>query len=1504
MTTLPEEISVPVVQLPGSTTIPSIAPAYVDGIPVELAAPPSSPANRTARENRFWSSQPRPATSTLQENYFISISKPKTINYLSFDLAHFPQQVTISWMDTDGSWQPVTWQNGNPLTVVVSGSVPAVVNNAAALAAGMNPYHYGAGHWMHFDEAIQAFTTTQLLFTFTRNAGVLPSTALPVDASGVACPYPVGLRDLDFGYRILQRSDVPATGRSATVVTERQPFDVTSDVHGSPMIVAIRENRVSDLLNGLPWKSEPQLRADAVVNLYADSRSPSGQPQVIDGFYIDPVTSGVRLNLYYSPSGPPPGITFPGPDTPLVFPSLNAGGPSLPQPGSQGLLFPSAGGWVTVSAQAAGLSSGTPWWAAIAIQPQFASTDPGSYLIADTGLFQLYFSGGSFTLQAGSGAVIAQWSPAFSASTLLVFAVAFDGISISGWMQGQSLASLPAASLPAVSAISLGAPLPATPGMPSSGNFLLTAMIVKQEQLPLGELPEILAEFAADPQAFTAPAAAGGTIENAAMVFSPALILGQVNPWGFSGGITSSYESCSWIPVSRNYKLSRGFLEFDPVLAAVFKFEFTSLRPEPFDYIQPLPKKVKTLPGGLNPGGPNKPAVVDTGLQVTSNLAPSINYADTPPIPLPPASNAALPREALHATDPAGADALAQLGTLYSFQPWQPAATVPMQAAAGTHAYGEAILPARQRIGYFVSLSKLTMYRSSFASQDDTEQYVETFGDQANLSPLPAPSPAVPWNWAPGFLTTPAGLGTYAQVQSQVFPSDHKVTGVQFATTQSDPVQLLPDPAFAMPGVPSWGPAGDADPVTIATGINTALGGMARVTRNPAAYTWAELSTLYVSWAQLAAGIGAWAAFGNAAPGSTLGGLVCTQPQAVTGAGRVYAAVRVFATQGLTQPLALQLLDGATGTVLSETDNPVAGGVVTEWFTGYTLGSASTTSALSWVQVQNEVITWNGTAGDTWSQLDLSVQPLGQTITAQVIQRGVTQDTWYVDNLSVFEDSVTWSFSNDGGASWYAAYDIRNNPSGVMKFPPPQQGTGNQLRWQLQGWRPGLTVSSLVLRPWYSLHPKGIAARTAGIGYGPNLTPLDHYAPVARDPRWQMWDQPIPQSWYFAYQQLLLQEGAYVPVPEFPGIVNPPVLGNALAVTAASQVPPAPLPEPAWDDVFTDVFTDTYGIAPAGDVYDDNYDDVYASDYIITTGTVWQAGAALSQGSVMSVTAADVPLVRPLAGAALGLVPGTGTAVTSFLAVTGEPLGLRRVYLGNQIPATLAGSLVSYDAGVRKVFIDFQPDATTTPLQLSAFLASCQAGGLQAEISLWANPDTAFTSPQDYLTIVSSYLPAIRQNGYDHIFVISNASAVHRNGFGKWYPGDSSVDGISVGFYCQGASPGDIVNPGGPVIGSPFIPVAPAGPYADTLVTAAQFADLHGQPLGLAEFGADWSLFTNAQGAEFLSYVLSFLKARIGAGKPVGDCSYLSASTYTLQNAPAAWVSLYKQIAALLASAP
>lgn len=1501
MTVQIPEVS-PVVTLPGQiSNVPPLSTVYIEGIPSDLAAPASSISTQVDSQ-RFWSSQPRLPSDSTPDSLVISLSRPRLINYVTMDLAHFPYTLTVSWWD-GAEWQPALSQAGGvQVTYAINGSIPAAVNNPAALQAGLNPYHFGAGHWLHQDDMIQPVTTDRLLFQAVR--GTVTQGPYPLTPLGTLSPYPVGIRNLDFGYRVRTIDDVPYMPRSASALTERQPFTTNIDVHGSPITVGLRENRASNLLQGKPWKCAPQVRRDAVVSLYVDSRTTSGAGQVIDRFYINPVTSGVRLNLYYSPQPPPPGASFQAVDTPLVFPAVAAGGTQLPATDSQGIVFPAAGGWVQVANQAIGATSSQPWWLACEFQPQFSSSDSAEHMILDAGLVQFFYAAGAFAFSV-SGITVNEWpSFSFSAGTALRFVLGYDGSRLFAWMPHQAIlmAHVSSSLANTISSLRFG---DVQAGVSQPGNYRLTALIVKQEQIDITDgIPAEWTEFTQNPGAFVAPSSGpNDDTMNAITRFHPSFILGLpgtgINPYGMVGGPGSSYESCTWIPVLRDFHLARGFIEFSPVFASVFKFEFTHLQPQHYDYLGPYPQSVKRLPQfpqgsrpiARHPG--NDSPDVDEGLTVNLGIAPTVAFQDTPTPTPDPAPGSTLPTEALYATDPVAASALTQqAGSMYNFQPWQPEQTVNRIAPVQVHSYEQAVIPQLSRLAYFVSIATLSMYRVEYSAQDDTECYVDNFDDTHNISQasLTSITPGiVPWSWAQGMLMSPGSLPaltTFARIYSNVLSSNSAVRGVQFATVESEPYQLLPDPAFSDPALGTWTNVGDSPPLVIAN-INSQLGNMIQVTRVPGTYGWAALQQLYQTWSAIQAALPTWGALQQNNPLSAYGGFSYDGPPVqASKAGRVYAAARVFSPQALNAPLALQIIDGGTGVVVAEADQSVQGGIVTEWYVGYTIGSTVVTSP-PWGTIQSSYPTWASFTGITWGQLDTTNPALGNTLSARVIQRGATNDTWYADDLSLFENAIVWEFSNDGGNSWWAAYEIRNNPTGVMLFPPPAQGHGNQLGWRLSGYRPGLTVSSLAIRPWYALHPMGTPPRSMAVASGPNMIPADQFGPIEDDPRWQMWDLPVPQEWFFAQKQILaLGSTTFVP----PQIAPPPPPPDVnLAFGVVSIVPPAPEPEQVeestYEDIYPDTYEDFYGLADGSDFYTDVYNDLYDYSSLNITGTVQSASAFLAGTGTMTVTPVDIPSPRAFNGASVGNVSGDANAVSFFIQRTGQPMHVRRLFLGNAIPASLQASLAAKDAlAGRKVSIDIRPDSTNTTDQLDDFLASCQAGSLNAEFTIWHGADRHFSTPGEYIALLNKYVPIIRRNGYEHIYSVSNDSALNRNALAYWYPGDSLVDGISAELYPQQN------NPAAPS------PMDFAGMSAVNLNLIGSFADVHGQPFGITQMGVDRTQFTVAQGVQFLSYVLEFFTARKKAKKENGDVIYDSTTVYDLTSGPQAWVNIYNEI--------
>jgi hypothetical protein len=1481
-------MTTPAVRLPGAFAIPSVAPVYIDGIPAQKIIP--TPIPKVSGQD-FWSSPVRPAGDPHVEQLTVSLGQARLVNYVSLDVAHFPHTLQAYWWN-GATWSPLMANPGTPFRIITTGSVPAVVDNPAARGVGLNPWHYGAGHWVHHDESVVPVTTTRLLLRLKRLART-GSQSFPVNPQRKFVAYPLGVRSMDFGSRMLSSPDVPATPRDPVTLSQRQPFTTTVDVNGSPVQVALRENRACDLLRGEVWRCAPQPHTDAVVNLYLDGRDSAGNAQLIDRFYVNPVTSGVRFNLYYAPLPPPAGAPFAGLDDPLLPELIVADGTTFPAISASGIVFTDQPGWLTLANQSAGTSAGEPWWAGIEIMPGFGSDDEGTYVVADAGVLQLAYVSGTWqvTIPAAdpaggpsnipSGAVLGSWAFEFAAGDRLQFVAGYDGASFFAWSPQATMYLAPAqGEVPPAPEFRFGGLLDQDPsGQALAGNYTLTAFVLKQEVISAttgtpAQIPAAFAAFAADATGYVYPplAAESATTDNAVIRFSPQYLLGGTCPWGFVGGLGQAYTACSWIPVQRDYQLARGYVEFDPVLASAWKFEFTSLRAEPYEYMKTQGVTAIFMPPASRPGpqavSPTTPAVLDAGLAVNQDVAPSVNFSDAPARSPAPDPDQPPATEALFATQPEGIGVLAdQGGALLNFQPWQSPAVVPRQAAAGTHAYRSAEVKLSSRVAYFVAVSELEMYRIDYTASDDTEMYLETFSDAAFIDE----STLTPGGWelVPGTgLTAPAGMDGAPQVQSRVLNSLHGVTGVQFATVQSDPVQLLGDPDFSQPGFAGWIPVGDALPLEPSQ-VSSQLGSMVAVSRgqgSPSQDTvfqpasWAWLESTYASWTDVEDQFPSWLDFGLPPVTSAMGGIAYAgAPAATTAAGRVYVAARVFSPVALSAPLYLQLLDGATGAVIAEEEQQVAGGTVTEWFTGFTLGTGEL-STNTWAEEETAFPTWASiaTAAPTWDEMDTSVIPLGSTVTVRLIQKDSTSDTWDVDNISVFEDALVWEFSNDGGQSWYPAYDIRNNPRGALTFPPPDPGQGAQLRWRVTAYRPGVSVSALAVRPWYVTWPHGIIPRPSGVGHGPNLAPQDQYTAVEGDPRWQMSSSPVPEAWFFRVRQAI---GLQNPAGDFPGPALPPPdasLGSALVWQP--PVPAAPGPQ-TWTDIYSDIYTETYALADGGDIYTDTYCDTYGDDYPAATGTTFSGAAALTAGFGLAAAGLSVPAPASDLGVDLGPVPGSDPSIAAWAAATGEPVPVRRYALGNAIPASLAGSPFAADAAAgRRVLIDFRPDATTTPQRLTAFLNSCQDGGLDCAVSVWAGPDKSFGSPAAYFAVLPDYVTAIHGAGYEHVFTIDNASVTH-NALAAWYPGDGLVDVIMPYFWCTGPAPGS----GG-----------------DTLALAGSFADAHGKPLGLAGFGVDRSKYTTAQGQAFLNYVLTFFAARLTARKINADLIYLGTGSYSL----------------------
>lgn len=746
---------------PGDFGLPATAPLYVGGIGIDEATAVlkagRSPSQQVSPENRFWASPARKPQDTNDDGVLVELARKKRINYLSVDLPHLPFHVYFHWWDdVTKSWKEFTPPGKQGVVrVYIDGAVPAVIGPAVAYQAHQHPSHYGAGHWVHYDLDIAPVTTSKIRVDATRFFDN-PTRNMPLTPGGQNAAYSFGVKNLDFGWRVRTKNDIPYTGRDPDIITQRQTFTQVLDILGSPVELSVRENRAADLLRGAPWKCEAMPVSYAVVNFYVDARDPSGSPQVIDRFNIVPLHSGPNLNLYYSTQVP--STNFVASDSPVVFPALDTAGEQLPIVQPSGILFPDAISYLDVSNQAVQWDPTRPWWIGIAFQPQYASTDTATHVVFDTGSMQLAWNGSTFQFTYNGG-TLAEQPFTFDKNALLHAVISFDGEQLSLWMpEGLGVPNVPTHLIGTTcSAIRFGADLGSTTESTiTHGNQRLAAFVLKAEPITFQSVDVLHLVVPDGAQAFVDDSKAyldkpeyhvddDHSTDNALLRFLPGFCSSGdagINPYGFVGGPGDIYGEIVWTPVTRDYKLRSGMLQFPPTEACFFKFEFTNLSPEPYDTFRPITRTVKTFSSSAtspatspNLRSGDATANTSTGLTVNEAAAPTVSQFSDTPVRSAPSTQDVKPTEALTATDGNVQQKLDSLGGLYRFSSWQPSTAAPRYTQTAQHLYEEVDLAHANRIAYFVGLSTLEMYRVDYTSSDDTEQYIDHFDDTANLDP-------------------------------------------------------------------------------------------------------------------------------------------------------------------------------------------------------------------------------------------------------------------------------------------------------------------------------------------------------------------------------------------------------------------------------------------------------------------------------------------------------------------------------------------------------------------------------------------------------------------------------------------------------------------------------------------------------------------------------------------------------------------------------------------------
>lgn len=1146
---------------------PAVAPLSIGGSAVDAISQAIAinqrllGGQRQANDNRFWASSPRYGSDPLREVFTLTLTAQQEINFLSLELARFPSRTWVQWYDESDPSNPL-WRDAldlhtvAPVAFTITDSIPAQFLATADPQNKIHPQHYGAGHWVNYKTTFRTVNTSRMRLVLARVPG-----AVPVDRAGSAVPYSLGVRNCFFGFDATTTNLVPRT--PFITETEHKSFASSVDSLRSTLTYSLRENQAHAILTGGIWRSEPQPIRNAVVNFYVDARDGFGDRQVIDRFFVDPLYTGPKINLYYSDSVTPL-LSGEASDRPL----LNEVRPGVGVDGSgTGLALSDINGRIKIDNAGVRFDLRDPWWIGITFAPQFDSLSPVDRYILSAGannaagawvddVLSLKWSGIDFSWVLSYGPFSTSLPATFTVNTQLNYALAFDGSSLA--LLSQSTINLPAS------------PIPASPWVGSlspeiyfgtstartdidAGNYRLLHLVMKNG---LGTRGDFQTYFtgAVDyvvkkPYPYEDDNSTNGSVLRYDDTFKTINTLTGEGFWGFVGEPLIDYESLVWTPVNRDFDARRGLWQFNPVKAAAFKFEFYDLSPQNYDcqkvltrtvrlfplntpvFTTPPPKLPTVQPMSALKGGPGVVINVDQGPSAAI-FNDSVNIGSMRENPfVGPFS----PTEAMYAEDPTLAEAMRLGGSSTNYMRLMPSPGRFRFPRQQPHYYRYVDVKHDHKVAFFAGLKSLAMYRVDYIAEDDTDQYLEVFHDDVHFGPATD---------IPGVLNFQPGSGVYSDqadssltvqaVQSTVFASHRRVRAVQFAATQSDSYQMLLNPDFDDVSLIGWRPAGDAV-IEASTTYNSSIGTTVKVSRAASANTWDTITghdgnpsfiPLYPTWDSIEAAGETWdlLSFQTIATSSS-GGITCTDFQDPSPIGRMYAAARVYSPETLSWPLTLQIVSDS-GQVLAQAEKSVIAGSVTEWYVGYTINEGGATDGHTWDEVEGLYPTWDAIEGALWRDIEASTLSLVGKIGARLIQTMPTNDSWYVDNISLFDDPIVWDFSGDGGANWYPAFDIRNNPRGILVFPTP----GRDLRWRVRIGRGGSWVSALDIRPMYAELPMGIAYREGVERGNGNVGHWDHFNPILVDPRFKMWDKPVPEWWFFVNRQWLLRQTPAGPI--------------------------------------------------------------------------------------------------------------------------------------------------------------------------------------------------------------------------------------------------------------------------------------------------------------------------------------------------------------------------------------
>ena len=1095
---------------------------YSDGVPILslAAALPAERRSAAQQAHRYWASGEAHISATRREVMEVSFGVERLVNHIQFRVSRLPLVLSAEYLDEVEGWKPLTHPvhpdpDRDPTTDVpvgpavrlsVSESVPGIVKSSRE----ENPLHSGIAHWLDESWKVSPVLTSRVRFVIVRNHRGTP----PVDVHGRTLPYSVAIKDATFGYRVSSTFDTPKIEGEWANSTDMLGSQVTYSTYEQPAQHAI------DGDSSKYWRSEPQPFPFAVVNMHLDLRGPDGTAPVLDRFFVDPITPGVHCNLYYSNSEV---RTFRGSSDPVPAPfRTEVGVPGVTRDAATDVaqsvdLGPTVETGVGIAAAHTRMRFDRSWWVGIDGRMLADPHAPGEHPLVSMGSTRIVQDEGVIrvTTQTGEVAEVAL-NPVYDLfNSQFTLVVAYTGdedivgspiVRISYCLRNHE---------PLVTEVAVSALLDSTaqikiglhpdPADTTVAAVAVRGLVVKSELLTL----DVEEWFHRERQAFVAdPAtvfAERGTARNAIVRMHPEFVSDD-NPFGVVGGANPAYDQMDWVPVPRDYVLKQGYMHLSPTKAAFWKFEMTGLLPEVYENFVPIDRIVQVFPTHVASAydtlaGPADENSAPSGAQTAGNMAATVSYADLLDA-VRRQQQAADATSVLVVRDPVQARQIASTGWVWTYQPWHAGSRSPRFPGVQKHRYDELEIRHTTKVGFFVGLKEIRPHRVDYTFPDDTPEYIERF-DDAEFIDLTDTNGMV---FEDGGVRATSSKG---QITSKALASYRNVRGIQFATQESDSVQVMEDYDFRnINAFKRWEAFGDA--TLIRRGYRRLT-----VTRGWHAFTYGDLERMPVTdtfgemedfvYAELE---------GGQESGLPEGGVV-SKHYVPLGAGEITARVHVSVDQDLHAPILLELVSVVDDRVLSRAERTMKRGESVTM-------SASVSGTVTINRLYGDLESLEPPATTYYADLEeFSYAELESSETAQsglyirVSQEGPYRDSFDLHQIALYDSPIAWFFSNDDGESWQQAVYVRNNPYGVLTFPrmmdPGNEQLGRQVRWRAKTYREGTTISALHIRPWYGVRGRGMDPAHGMDAVGPNQSLRDLYPFIHMHPMWQATFNPVEE---------------------------------------------------------------------------------------------------------------------------------------------------------------------------------------------------------------------------------------------------------------------------------------------------------------------------------------------------------------------------------------------------------